>query len=157
MSFLVYLPKKKGYEIMMEIKSIKDIINNNYEFLDMLKYSHYNPSNEKLSKISKKYSEDKNIYCLGNFYDDKMIGFIVIKYIDEFIYEIIDIAVSTEYRKLGIGSKMIDYIIENLPIKTLYAETDNDAIDFYKKYGFVINSINKFEETNRYKCTWSSN
>ena len=146
----------KGSESIVKIKSIKDIINNNCEFLDILKYSHYKPTKEKLNKIAQKYNEDKNIYCFGSFNDNKMIGFIIIKYIDEFKYEIIDIALNPEYRKLGIGSKMIDYVIENFAIKTLYAETDNDAVNFYKKYGFAINPINKFEETDRYKCTWSA-
>lgn len=141
----------------MKIKSIKNIINDNCEFLDMLKYSHYNPTNDKINKISRKYNEDKNIYCFGSFDDNKMIGFIVVEYIDKFKYEIIDIALSPEYRKLGIGSKMVDYVIEKFSIKTLYAESDDDAVDFYKKYGFAINFIDKFEETNRYKCIWSSN
>ena len=146
----------KGSELMIKIKSIKNIIRSNCEFSDMLKYSHYSPTSEKLNKIVKKYTEDKSIHCFGSFYGDQMIGFIVVKYVDKFMYEIIDIAITPEYRKLGIGSKLIDYVIENFNITTLYAETDDDAVNFYKKYGFAINSINKIEEINRYKCTWSA-
>ena len=147
----------KGSEPTVKIKSIKDIISSNCEFLEMLKYSHYNPTTEKLNKIIEKYTEDKSIYCFGSFVYSKMIGFIVVKHVDNSRYEIIDIAITPEYRKLGIASKLIDYVIENFNIQILYAETDDDAVDFYKKYGFATNLINKIEETNRYECTWCAN
>ena len=55
------------------------------------------------------------------------------------IYEIIiDIATRGCYRKLSIASKLIDYVIKNFDISYLKAETDTEAVEFYKKYGFNI-------------------
>lgn len=49
------------------------------------------------------------------------------------------------------ASKLIDYVIENLNVKILFAETDDDAVEFYKKYGFKTEFI-KDKEYTRYKC-----
>ena len=45
-------------------------------------------------------------------------------------------SVDNNYRKHGLASKLIDYVTENLGIKTIFAKTDDNAIKFYKKYGF---------------------
>lgn len=106
--------------------------------------------------MTKIYAEDNNIYIFGVFDKDQIIGFIVIKTINKQYkaYEIIYIAVNKHYRKLGIASKLIDYIIKNFNMLTLKAETDEEAVGFYKKYGFNIKIGNKIENTIRYKCEY---
>ncbi len=42
----------------MYIKDIKLDIINNIEFMKILRYSHYNPTKEKLNKIVRLYSEN---------------------------------------------------------------------------------------------------
>ncbi len=102
------------------------------------------------------YNQDDNIYTFGGFDKDRIIGFIVIKNINRQrkTYEIIDIAVNKHYRKLGIASKLIDYVIEKFDIVSLNAETDEEAVGFYKKYGFNIKIGNKIENTTRYECEY---
>ena len=36
---------------------------------------------------------------------------------------------------------LINYVIENLGIKNIFAETDNYAVEFYKKYGLKTEII----------------
>lgn len=136
----------------MKIKNIKGNIGGNPEFLNILKLSHYNPTDEKLNKIALEYSKNENIHAIACFNDDVMIGFIVVDKISDKAFEIVDIAVNENYRKQGIASKLIDYVIDQFDIKILYAETDDDAVNFYKKYGFSAKLINKRGEFNRYKC-----
>ena len=136
------------------IENIKENIVLNEDVLEILKYSHFNPTKEKLSKLVQKYYEDKDILPFASFDKDKISGIIVVQKIEGETYEIIDIAVDINYRGRGIASKLIDYVIENLNIKTLFAETDNDAVGFYGKYGFKTELIQNKEYT-RYKCTLS--
>lgn len=136
------------------IENIKENIVSNENVLEILKYSHWNPTKEKLSKLVQKYHEDKDILPFASFDGNKISGIIVVQKIEGETYEIIDIAVDSNYRKQGIASKLIDYVIENLGIKTLFAETDDDAVGFYKKYGFKTEII-KNKEYTRYKCTLS--
>ncbi|MFD6511145.1 GNAT family N-acetyltransferase [Bacillus sp. NPDC060175] len=53
--------------------------------------------------------------------------------------EIKHIAVSSFQRGKGIGSTMINYVSNKYSL--IYAETDNDAVDFYRKYGFEIKRV----------------
>ena len=124
----------------LEIKSIKSSICGNTQFLDILKFNHYNPSPEKLDRLSKTYMEDEKIYPFAAFDEDKVLGFIVIKELKKQICGIIDIAVHEDYRELGIASKLIDYVMDNFDIKILCAETDYDTAKFYEKYRLEIES-----------------
>lgn len=45
--------------------------------------------------------------------------------------------------------------MENLGIKILFAEADDDAVGFYEKYGFKTEII-KNKEYTRYKCTFKT-
>lgn len=136
------------------IKNIKQTVNTNEDVLEILKYSHFNPTKEKLSNLVQKYHEGKDILPFTSFDGDKISGIIVVQKIEGRTYEIIDIAVDKHHRGQGVASKLIDYVIENLGIKTLFAETDNDAVGFYEKYGFKTEIIKNREYT-RYKCTLS--
>lgn len=140
----------------MYIKSIKTEIINNVDFMNTLKYSHYNPTQGKLEKITKAYSKNSNVHPFGAFENNQLIGFIVIKNINEQHkdYEIIDIAVQKQYRKLGVASKLIDYVIKNFDMVSLSAETDEEAVGFYKKYGFNVTLAHVIENVNRYRCEY---
>lgn len=136
------------------IENIKENIVLNEDVLEILKYSHFNPTREKLSKLMQKYHENKDILPFTSFDGNKISGIIVVQKIEGETYEIIDIAVDKHHRGQGIASKLINYVIENLGIKTLFAETDDDAVGFYEKYGFKTEII-KNKEYTRYKCTLS--
>ncbi len=138
----------------MVIENIKETINLNEDVLEILKYSHFNPTKEKLLKLVQKYHEDKDVFPFASFNKDIISGIIVVQKIESETYEIIDIAVGSNYRNQGIASKLIDYVIENLGIKILFAETDDDAVGFYGKYDFKTELIQDKEYT-RYKCTLS--
>ncbi len=146
----------KWEEIKMYIKSIKTEIINNVDFMNILKYSHYNPTQEKLEKITKAYSKNSNVHPFGAFENNQLIGFIVIKDMNEQHkdYEIIDISVQKQHRKLGVASKLIDYVIKNFDMVSLSAETDEEAVGFYKKYGFSVKLAHVIENVNRYRCEY---
>lgn len=136
----------------MVIKNIKEIVATSEDVLEIIKYSHFNPTEEKLSKLVQKYHENKGILPFASFNRNQISGIIVLKKTNNESYEIIDIAVDKDYRRQGIASKLIDYVIEKLNIKILFAETDDDAVVFYKKYGFKTEAV-KNEGYTRYKCT----
>ncbi|PEG15867.1 GNAT family N-acetyltransferase [Bacillus toyonensis] len=65
--------------------------------------------------------------------------------------EIKHITVSSFQRGKGIGSTMINYVSNKYSL--IYAETDNDAVDFYRKYGFEITSLGeKYPGVERFLC-----
>ena len=88
-----------------------------------------------------------NIYAYKHNGEYK--GIIVFK-IKEQTAEILDIAVKPEYQGQGIGSMLIDYIFSKFAVSKITAETDDDTINFYKKYGFIIADTKVAFDTKRY-------
>ncbi|MEG0438948.1 MAG: N-acetyltransferase [Solibacillus sp.] len=71
--------------------------------------------------------------------------------------EIKHIAVSPNHRGLGIGSKMISFILEKYSLTFMFAETDKDAVEFYGNYGFKITSLGeKYPGVERFRCILNS-
>ncbi|MNJ48395.1 acetyltransferase [compost metagenome] len=90
---------------------------------------------------------------LGKIENNELVGLIGISYLTEDEVELRHMAVKSNKRRLGLGKKLIrDFINENL-IKKMEAETDKDAVDFYRKIGFQIMSLGeKYPGVERFKC-----
>ncbi len=118
------------------ICDVKEIITEP-DILKLLAPSVYNPTQERLLNRAKKYQEDENanIYAYKDNGEHK--GIVIFKIINNSA-TILDIAVKPEYQGHGIGSKLIDFIFNSFNVDSITAETDDDAIGFYKKYGFTV-------------------
>ncbi len=100
--------------------------------------------------LSKILESDIDI-IYGYYVDNKLIGFIHIIKLYETM-DIVNIVVDTNYRKKGIGSKLIDYILDNIKdIENIMLEVNEhniSAINLYKKYNFeIINKRNNYYGT----------
>ena len=107
------------------------------DILKLLAPSVYNPTEERLLNRAKKYQEDEetNVYVYKE--DNEYKGIVVFEIFDS-TATILDIAVNPEHQGKGIGSKLIDFIFNSFNAQNITAETDDDAIGFYKKYGFTV-------------------
>ncbi len=132
-------------DLICDVK--KNILNT--DIYKLLAPSLYNPTEERLQSRARKYKEDENIQISA--YNDKgeYKGIIVFEIVDNYA-RILDIAVKPEYQRKGIGSRMLDFIFNKFEVNRITAETDDDAIGFYKKYGFVINDTRIRFDTKRY-------
>lgn len=93
--------------------------------------------------ITSSFSTDKisdNEKILVYELNGKIVGFI--EYLKNYeTIDIINIAVLEEFRRDGIGSKLIDYLIENNDIEHIMLEvrkSNENAIKFYEKNGFKV-------------------
>lgn len=125
------------------------------EVLTLLAPSVYNPTPERLKHRAEAYAADSNVKAYACKNSEKYIG-IVVFVTENGTTEILDIAVKPEYRKHGIGRKLIDFIFNRFPVDTIIAETDDEAVEFYKRCGFTITSVGEFCDTKRYFCKLSS-
>lgn len=121
------------------------------EVLALLKPSVYNPTPERLKSRAEKYSADKNIFVYACKNSEKYIG-IVVFVTENGTAEILDIAVKPKYRKHGIGKSLIDFIFTQFPIDTITAETDDEAVEFYKRCGFNVIGFGMKCNNKRYIC-----
>ena len=85
-------------------------------------------------------------YLFGYYIDDKLVGFIHINKLYENI-DIINVVVDKEYRRKGIGNKLINYVVDLFDdvssIMLEVNEHNESAIQLY--------TVNKFEVINRRK------
>lgn len=132
------------------ICDIKEIITEP-DILKLLAPSVYNPTEERLLNRAKKYQEDENVNIYAYKEDGRYKGIVIFKIINN-LATILDIAVKPEHRGQGIGSKLIGFIFDSFNAQNITAETDDDAIGFYKKYGFAVADTKVEFDTKRYTC-----
>ena len=119
--------------------------------LHLLAPSVFNPTPERLLSRAEKYQADDKTKAYAYADNGEYKGIIVFK-IKEQTAEILDVAVKPEYQGKGIGSRLIDYIFSKFMVNKITAETDDDAIGFYKKYGFTVVDITVKFDAKRYTC-----
>ena len=125
------------------------------EVLTLLAPSVYNPTPERLKHRAEEYAADSNVKAYACKNSEKYIG-IVVFVTENGTTEILDIAVKPEYRKHGIGRKLIDFIFNRFPVDTIIAETDDEAVEFYKKCRFTVTPTKEVSDTRRYLCKLSA-
>ena len=99
---------------------------------------------------------DMQVYPLANDYinhPDKLENIYV--YDDEFVKgmihidgtQIVELYVDTFFENEGIGSKLVEYVIEQMNCDYLWVlEKNVKAIQFYEKHGFVLTDKKQFED-----------
>lgn len=125
------------------------------EVLTLLTPSVYNPTPERLKHRAEEYAADSNVKAYACKTGGVYAGIVVFKTEND-TAEILDISVKPEYRKHGIGRKLIDFIFTQFPIDNITAETDDEAVGFYKKCGFAVTPVGEFCDTKRYFCKLSA-
>ena len=122
---------------------------------EIYKHCMFMPTEEKFNIKVNQYLNDNSVKIFACFEQDKILGVLVVSFIEQKKIEIIGIAVDVSACGKGIGSYMINQVVNNYGLLSVYAETDNDAVEFYRINGF---NIVKFSETYgnktvvRYKC-----
>ena len=122
---------------------------------EIYKLCMFMPTEEKFNKKIDQFLNDNSIKIFACFNQGEIEGVIAVSFVEQSKIEIIGIAVDLSARGKGIGSYMINQIVNDYSLISVYAETDNDSVVFYQKNDF---SITAFYETYdgetvvRYKC-----
>ena len=111
---------------------------------EIYKHCMFMPTEEKFNKKVEQFLNNNSVKIFACFSHGKIVGIMVVSFKEQKKIEIIGIAVDVSTRGKGIGSYMINQVINNYGLLSVYAETDNDAVGFYRKNGF---NIMEFSET----------
>ena len=124
---------------MIEIREIEDS-----ELMDLFhieQISFFN--NYRISTLADMYGNSSYKF-LGIFNRNRIVGYIIL--LDSIdIYEVIKIAISPNYRKKGLGKKLLNYVLDDLD-KNLILEvrvSNKGAINLYESLGFKKINIRK--------------
>lgn len=96
----------------------------------------YLPTVQKYHTRMEEYLSDPALRCFGTFRDDRLAGILIIRK-----GEILGIAVHPDFRHQGVGREMILHALQHFP--RLTAETDSEAVDFYRRCGFECTSFER--------------
>lgn len=125
------------------IPAFRDIKNhlNNHNVLTLISYSQYEYSMERAAQKAISYYNDSNRQVYGWVENGVLLGICgFVLYSDKVV--ISNIAVEKDSRNKGIGRCMISAVKSMFGL-LIEAETDDDAVDFYRKCGFETTSIYK--------------
>jgi ribosomal protein S18 acetylase RimI-like enzyme len=113
------------------------------------------PDDDKIQNELNQYFEWGARELFGEVNDDKLVGLIGVIYETADAVELKHIAIHADFRGKGIGSKLINEFIKAKKIVRIKAETDQDAVGFYKKMGFAITSLGeKYAGVERFECVF---
>ncbi len=135
----------------MELTDRSDIC----RMYDVYKHCMYMPTIEKFYKKVDAFLHDDSIKIFACLCRNEMKGMIVISFTERYRMEIIGIAVDVSARCQGIGSYMVNKVANDYGCMSVYAETDDDAVGFYRKNGFAVRPFSETydgETFIRYKC-----
>ena len=97
----------------------------------------YKPTFEKYRNIMDELISDALVRIFLCETDDGIVGTLVMKK-EADKAEIVGIAVSEKHRGRGIARQMLQHAIAEEALQTVFAQTDDDAVGFYRKCGFEV-------------------
>ena len=121
---------------MITITDVKENFNDP-AILNIFSDCMYLPTPEKLNQRAAEYMGSDETHLFGAYDGGKIAGVIAVEARQGEAAEIKGIAVDSNFRKRGIGGALIRHVCETLRIAELVAETDEDAVGFYERCGFV--------------------
>lgn len=125
------------------------------EFFSIVAHSLYLPDDAKLRAVAEQYAADGYKKMAGYFIDGRLAGCAGVDLTDPETAVLHHLAVDPAFRHRGIGRKMIEQIMEQYSVKLLEAETDGDAVGFYRNCGFEIEDLGeKYPGVTRYLCIY---
>jgi len=111
-------------------------------------------SAEKYAAYVQNWRERNEISVFACLNEGEYAGIIVLE-TQKDCAEILGIAVKSELRGRGVGAYMIAACTEELRVRTVTAETDDDGVEFYRRTGFCAQRFVKHfadGDVVRYRC-----
>ena len=123
--------------------------------LAVLALSVYEPTEEKMKKRAAAHQKDSGVSAYGCWMNGRLTGLVILRSQADGM-EILSIGVLPKARGHGVASALLDHAREVMHPRKLVAETDDDAVGFYRRYGFDIQSLGeKYPGIVRHRCTFA--
>lgn len=133
-----------------------DAINLQLDAQEILGTALYRPTPEKLDALLASVYAVAETQLFGLATEEGIVAIIGIRSEGMFKAEVLHIAVAESYRGRGYGRRIMDLVAHTEGLMELHAETDCDAVGFYDRCGFSVESLGeKYPGVERFLCRWS--
>jgi len=138
------------------LKDIKSNVDDD-AIRELIGYSVF-PDPDALERAIEGYKSDPTLQLFGYESEDEIVGVIGLSMDDESKkLAIHHLAVKPECRGAGFGRGMILEAIAPLRPNVVVAETDEEAVQFYRWIGFEIESLGEsYPGVERFRCTYDT-
>jgi ribosomal protein S18 acetylase RimI-like enzyme len=122
---------------------------------DLLQYSIYSDA-ENVEEIIAAYMAGNGRSLYGYEEEGELIGIVGFAMNETGELKIEHLAVAPDFRGLGYGRGLVLEALDKKKPALLTAETDEDAVNFYRSIGFEIESLGElYPGVERFKCIYS--
>jgi ribosomal protein S18 acetylase RimI-like enzyme len=115
----------------------------------IMAYSAFDPTPESMDKKTEEFRRHESWQLSGWVENGEIVGVCGFEVHSGYV-EILNIAVDESARGKGIGSGMVTALWKKYEM-AIEAETDDDAVDFYRKMGFETTALQKYN-VRRWMC-----
>ena len=118
----------------------------------------YRPDRAKYRQMAQSWLQNGSTRIFAWYSQQNPVGILVLHLPQPHEAELLGIAVAPRARRRGVAAQMLQAAAIALDLHTLTAETDADAVDFYRKTGFRLIAQPKAYDSQpatRYLCTWT--
>ncbi|RUT28139.1 N-acetyltransferase [Paenibacillus zeisoli] len=126
------------------------------EISQLLEYAVYSDENA-LADAVKRYQTEKEIELYALEHEGELVGLIGYVLDDQNALNITHLAIVPEHRNQGYGRAIVLEALYEAKPERIIAETDEDAVDFYRNIGFVVLSIGRLPNgIERFRCVYET-
>ncbi|MFD0619475.1 GNAT family N-acetyltransferase [Paenibacillus sp. GCM10027629] len=127
---------------------------NEEEIRELIGYSVF-PDPDRIEQAVARYQQEDQLQLYGAVEEDEVIGIVGFTMDEDQNLILQHIAVRPENREQGYGRSIMLELIGLTNPKSIVAETDEDAADFYRNIGFAVFSLGeKYPGVERFRCEY---
>ena len=127
---------------------------NEEEIRELIGYSVF-PDPDRIEQAVARYQQEDQLQLYGAVEEDEVIGIVGFTMDEDHNLILQHIAVRPENREQGYGRSIMLELIGLTNPKSIVAETDENAADFYRNIGFTVFSLGeKYPGVERFRCEY---
>lgn len=137
---------------MFSIRPATDSDMQTERFVEIVSRAMWQPNRQKTSEFIAQ-ARVRGASVLVACFEDQVVGTIVSEPRDDGSIDIINVATAHSMERHGVGRTMILALLRQSEGRAIRAETDEEAVGFYRSLGFTIESLGeRYPGTARYGC-----
>lgn len=137
---------------MLDIKKIKE---GEPEFVEIENKGFFIKKGKENCPIFEKFCRENGVTVYAAQKDGSVVGFLIANPATDDVVSIFALAVDSEQRGKGIGGALIDRVKADFHPKAIVAETLEEGVGFFEKYGFYVSDFGeKFPGQKEYYVTY---